>query len=54
MQMYCVDKILLKSDVEVCCVNPGVVNTDLFRNNLPEGQPGCGHFCMDCFGNTHV
>lgn len=50
MQMYCVDKILLHSDVEVCCVNPGVVDTDLYRNHLPEGEPGVRQFCMNCCG----
>ncbi|XP_078329026.1 WW domain-containing oxidoreductase-like [Crassostrea virginica] len=50
MQMYCVDKILLHSDVEVCCVNPGVVDTELFRNHLPEGEPGIRRFCMNCCG----
>lgn len=50
MQMYCVDKILLLSDVEVCCVNPGVVDTDLYRNHLPEGEPGVRQFCMNCCG----
>lgn len=50
MQMYCVDKILLQSDVEVCCVNPGVVDTDLYRNDLPEGEPGVRRFCMNCCG----
>ena len=48
--MYCVDKILLHSDVEVCCVNPGVVDTELFRNHLPEGEPGLRRFCMNCCG----
>lgn len=50
MQMYCVDKILIQSDVEVCCVNPGVVDTDLYRNDLPEGEPGVRRFCMNCCG----
>ncbi|XP_062586395.1 WW domain-containing oxidoreductase-like [Saccostrea cucullata] len=54
MQMYYVDKILLDSDVEVCCVNPGTVDTELFRNALPEGQPGVRKFCMDCFGKIKI
>ncbi|KAK3098092.1 hypothetical protein FSP39_016031 [Pinctada imbricata] len=50
MSMYTIDKMLLDTDIEIACVNPGITDTKLYREHLPEGREGFKRTCYNCMG----
>lgn len=43
MQMYSIDKLIEKTLIEICCVHPGFVKSELFRE-----EHSCGFSCIKC------
>jgi len=49
MQMYSIDRKIEKTDVEIHCVHPGFVKTDLFRRNaIVDCKFKCLRCCLSC------
>lgn len=43
MQMYSIDKVIEKTTIEICCVHPGFVDSEFFRD-----VDGCLFCCFKC------
>ena len=54
MSMYTIDKMLVRTSVEIACVHPGITDTNLYRNHLPEGHEGCKRGVYSAFGKINI
>ena len=54
MSMYTIDKMLVRTSVEIACVHPGITDTNLYRNHLPEGNEGCKRGVYSAFGKMTI
>lgn len=43
MQMYSIDRVIEKTSIEICCVHPGFVDSEFFRD-----VDSCMFCCFKC------